>query len=57
MASGIASKVDYVFKRLFGDEDNALLLVDLLNTVLNAPCARRCHAGAGQWRSISPKRR
>jgi predicted transposase/invertase (TIGR01784 family) len=35
MATGIDPKVDYVFKRLFGDEDNALLLVDLLNAILN----------------------
>ncbi len=34
MISGIDPKVDYVFKRLFGDEDHALLLVDLLNAVL-----------------------
>ena len=37
MASGIDPKRDYVFKRLFGDEDNALLLVDLLNAVCRLP--------------------
>ena len=26
MGTGIDPRVDYVFKRLFGDEDNALLL-------------------------------
>ncbi len=40
MVSGIDPKVDYVFKRLFGDEDNALLLVDLLNAVLRFPAGR-----------------
>lgn len=40
MASGIDPKVDYVFKRLFGDEDNALLLVDLLNAVLRFPAGK-----------------
>src|SRR4051794_7244899 len=34
MGSGIDPTVDYVFKRVLGDEDNALLLVDLLNAVL-----------------------
>jgi predicted transposase/invertase (TIGR01784 family) len=40
MASGIDPKVDYVFKRLFGDEEHALLLVDLLNSVLDLPPGR-----------------
>jgi predicted transposase/invertase (TIGR01784 family) len=40
MATGIDPKVDYVFKRLFGEEDNALLLVDLLNAVLGFPAGR-----------------
>jgi hypothetical protein len=34
MATDIDPKVDYVFKRLCGDEDNALVLVDVLNAVL-----------------------
>jgi hypothetical protein len=41
MASGIDPKGDYVFKRLCGDEDNALVLVDLLNAVLRFPTGRR----------------
>src|SRR5271165_3883511 len=40
MAVDIDPKVDYVFKRLCGDEDNALLLVDLLNAVLRFPPGR-----------------
>ena len=40
MATGIDPKVDYVVKRLFGDEDNALLLVDLLNAVLSFVAGR-----------------
>jgi hypothetical protein len=40
MATGIDPKVDYVFKCLCGDEDNALLLVDLLNAVLRFPVGR-----------------
>jgi predicted transposase/invertase (TIGR01784 family) len=40
MASGIDPKVDYAFKRILGDEDNALLLVDLLNAVLGFPAGR-----------------
>lgn len=40
MATGIDPKVDYVFKRLSGDEDNALLLVDQLNTVIGFPAGR-----------------
>jgi predicted transposase/invertase (TIGR01784 family) len=40
MGTGIDPKVDYVFKRLCGDEDNALLLVDLLNTVLRFPAGK-----------------
>jgi predicted transposase/invertase (TIGR01784 family) len=34
VASGIDPKVDYIFKRLFGSEENALLLVSLLNAVI-----------------------
>jgi predicted transposase/invertase (TIGR01784 family) len=41
MATGIDPRDDYVFKRLCGDEDNALLLVDLLNAVLDLPASRR----------------
>ena len=41
MANNIDPKLDYVFKRLCGDEDNALLLVDLLNTVLAFLAGRR----------------
>ena len=33
MRLGIDPKVDYVFKRLFGSEENALLLISLLNAV------------------------
>jgi predicted transposase/invertase (TIGR01784 family) len=40
MGIGIDPTVDYVFKRLCGDEDNALLLVDLLNAVLGFPAGR-----------------
>src|SRR5205085_1951366 len=40
MATGIDPRGDYVFKRLCGDEDNALLLVDLLNAVLRFPAGR-----------------
>jgi predicted transposase/invertase (TIGR01784 family) len=41
MASGIDPKVDYVVKRLFGEEENALLLVDLLNAVIRFPAGKR----------------
>jgi predicted transposase/invertase (TIGR01784 family) len=41
MASNLDPKLDYVFKRLFSDEDNALLLVDLLNAVLGFVATRR----------------
>jgi predicted transposase/invertase (TIGR01784 family) len=41
MGSGIDPRVDYVFKRLLGDEANALLLVDLLNAVLGFPAGKR----------------
>jgi predicted transposase/invertase (TIGR01784 family) len=40
MISGIDPRNDYVFKRLCSDEDNALLLVDLLNAVLRFPAGR-----------------
>jgi predicted transposase/invertase (TIGR01784 family) len=40
MVTGIDPKVDYVFKRLCGNEDHALLLVDLLNAVLGFPVGR-----------------
>src|SRR2546423_128836 len=41
MATGIDPRGDYVFKRLCGAEENALLLVDLLNAVLGFPPGRR----------------
>jgi predicted transposase/invertase (TIGR01784 family) len=41
MASGIDPKVDYVFKRLCGSEDNTPLGVDLVNTVISPPPGRR----------------
>src|SRR5436305_1927234 len=40
MVPGIDPKVDIVFKRLFGTEANADLLIDLLNAVLAFPPAR-----------------
>jgi predicted transposase/invertase (TIGR01784 family) len=40
METGIDPKVDYSFKRILGDEDNALLLVDLLNAVIDFPAGR-----------------
>src|SRR4051812_2395160 len=40
MGTGINPRVDYVFKRIFADEDNALVLVDLLNAVLQFPAGR-----------------
>src|SRR5436309_508628 len=40
MATGIDPRDDYVFKRLCGDEENALLLVNLLNAVLSFPGGR-----------------
>jgi predicted transposase/invertase (TIGR01784 family) len=36
-ATGIDPTIDFVFKRVCGDEDNALLLVDLLNAVVDFP--------------------
>ncbi len=39
MVPGIDPKVDIVFKRLFGTEANADLLIDLLNAVLDFPPA------------------
>jgi PD-(D/E)XK nuclease family transposase len=39
-APGIDPKIDYVFKRLFGDEGRARLLIDLLNAVLDLPPGR-----------------
>jgi predicted transposase/invertase (TIGR01784 family) len=41
MAGNLDPRVDYVFKRLFGDEDQAPLLVSLLNAVLRFPATRR----------------
>src|SRR5258708_5905998 len=41
MGTGIDPKGDYAFKRLCGDEDNALVLVDLLNAVLDFPAGRQ----------------
>jgi hypothetical protein len=40
MATVIDPRDDYVFKKLFGDEDHALLLVDLLNAVVRFPTGR-----------------
>jgi predicted transposase/invertase (TIGR01784 family) len=40
MATALDPRGDYVFKRLCGDEDNALLLVDLLNAVLRFPAGK-----------------
>lgn len=40
MATGIDPKVDYVFKRLCGDEDRAPLLVDLLNAIVEFPSGK-----------------
>jgi hypothetical protein len=34
MGSGLDARSDYLFKRLVGSEENALLLVDLLNSVV-----------------------
>lgn len=39
-ASGIDPKIDYVFKRLFGDECRPRLLIDLLNATLDLPPGR-----------------
>jgi predicted transposase/invertase (TIGR01784 family) len=40
MANNLDPREDYVFKRLFGDEDQALVLVALLNAVLDFPAGR-----------------
>src|SRR5436305_12674967 len=40
MATVNETTEDYIFKRQCGDEDNALLLVDLLNAVLAFPAGR-----------------
>ncbi len=40
MGTDIDPKVDYIFKLLCGEEDNALLLVDQLNAVLDFPATR-----------------
>jgi predicted transposase/invertase (TIGR01784 family) len=40
MANNLDPREDYVFKRLFGDEDQALVLVALLNAVLDFPLGR-----------------
>jgi predicted transposase/invertase (TIGR01784 family) len=40
METGIDPRVDQAFKRILGDEDNALLLVDLLEAVLGFPTGR-----------------
>jgi predicted transposase/invertase (TIGR01784 family) len=40
MKSGIVPTVDYVFKRLCGDEDNALILVDQLNAIIGFPATK-----------------
>jgi hypothetical protein len=39
--SGIDPKIDFVFKRLFGDDRRALLLIDLLNAVVWLPAGKR----------------
>lgn len=41
MITGIDPKVDYAFKKIFGSEANAAILVDLLNAVLDPPAERR----------------
>ncbi len=43
MGTGIDPRVVYVFKRLYGEEDNALLLVSLLNAVISFPAGRPVH--------------
>lgn len=40
MGSGIDPRGDYVFNRVCGDEDNALVLVDQLNAVIRFPRGR-----------------
>ena len=40
MASDIDPKVDYIFKRLCGDEDHALLSVDLVAQRASLPASR-----------------
>jgi len=37
MKLGIDPKVDYVFKRIFGDPRNADILIHLLNAILKLP--------------------
>ena len=37
MLLGIDPKVDYAFKRVFGDERNADILIHFLNAVLRLP--------------------
>lgn len=41
MVPGIDPKIDYAFKRLFGKEQNAALLIDLINAILDPPPAAR----------------
>ena len=43
MIPGIDPKVDYVFKQICGDEDRALVLVDVVNAVVGFPETRRTH--------------
>src|SRR5262249_38833701 len=44
-ATGIDPTVDFVFKRLFGTQENRELLVDFLNGVLQYPEAKRIVGG------------
>ena len=37
MGLGIDPKVDVAFKKVFGSEDNALLLIDLLRALIHPP--------------------
>lgn len=41
-ATGIDPTVDFVFKRLFGTEENRDLLIHFLNSVLQYPADRHC---------------
>src|SRR5262245_56898105 len=44
MIPGIEPTVDFAFKRLYGREETADLLIDLLNCVLDPPADRRITA-------------
>src|SRR4051812_28495968 len=54
MGSGIDPKVDYVFKLIFGDEDRAPILVDVLNAVVQ-PLAGRLVKGVALMNPFVPK--